>query len=316
MDKYIELLSRNRTFIMGVAILSVMLFHQGWLHSYFFKFFGFVGHFGVDIFFFVSGFGIVYSLKKNDVLTFYRRRIIRIFPPLILFGTVKFILTKYVAFFREFGSGWTLFFSFGLWFIWVILFFYLISPAILKLINKRFNGIVFLIVIVFLIFLGGGYYSFPNTIRWGVVRFPAFLLGMMIALSRPNLNDKYIRYGIIFVIFAAVFRLLRHIGLINCTDLFTFLILVFGLPSLCYWLSVVNRFLNNGILSQFFNYCGVRSLELYIVHGFVFWSIKQLQLPDVLGFLLGFSLSIIIAEVLYQTKLKVNKLFWSFNNHD
>lgn len=309
MEKYLEILSRNRTFIMGVAIISVMLFHQGWLHSYFFKFFCFLGHFGVDIFFFVSGFGIVYSLKKSDIFSFYKRRIKRIFPPLVLFGVTKYLLAKNVSLFSNYVVDWKAIFGFDLWYICVILFFYLISPLLFKIINKRFNGFAPLFIIVFLIFLGGGYYSLPNTIRWGVVRFPAFLLGMMVALSRPNLNDKYIRYGIIFVIFAAVFRLLRHIGLINCTDLFTFLILVFGLPSLCYWLSIVNHFFNNGIASKCFNYCGVRSLELYIVHGFVYFGVKQLLIPDMLGFLIGFSLSIVIAEILYQTKLKVIKLF-------
>lgn len=305
MDKFVELLSWNRTFIMGVAILSIMLFHQGWLHSYFFKFFGFVGHFGVDIFFFVSGFGIVYSLKKSDIFSFYKRRIKRIFPPLVLFGVTKYLLAKNVSLFSNYVVDWKAIFGFDLWYICVILFFYLISPLLLKIINQRNNGFVPLLIIVFLIFLGGGYYSLPNTIRWGVVRFPAYLLGMMVALRKPNMNDKYIRHGIIFVFSAAVFRLLRHIGLINCTDLFTFLILVFGLPSLCYWLSILARLLDKHRLSKPFIYCGSRSLELYIVHEFLFFGVKQMVLPEIVGFLLGFSLSLIIAEFLYQSKLKV-----------
>lgn len=305
MDKFVNLLSRNRTFIMGIAILSIMLFHQGWLHSYFFKFFGFVGHFGVDLFFFVSGFGIVYSLKKNDTLTFYKRRIKRIFPPLILFGVIKFVLAKHIILFNQYTVDWTAIFGFDLWYICVILFFYLISPFLLKFIGNNVNGFVLLLLVVILISLGGGYTSLPDTVRWGVVRFPAYLLGMLVALSRLKWSDIYIKYGISFVIFAAVFRLFRFSGQINCTDLYTFLILVFGIPSLCYWLSILARLLDKHRLTKPFIYCGSRSLELYIVHEFLFFGVKQMVLPEIVGFLLGFSLSLIIAEFLYQSKLKV-----------
>lgn len=305
MDKFVELLSWNRTFIMGVAILSIMLFHQGWLHSYFFKFFGFVGHFGVDIFFFVSGFGIVYSLKKNDTLSFYERRVKRLFPPLILFGVLKYLLAKNVFLFSEYVVDWKTFLGFDLWYICVILFFYLISPLLLKFIDNKYNGFALLILVVLLISLGGGYHCLPDTMRWGVVRFPAYLLGMLVALRKPNMNDKYIRHGIIFVFSAAVFRLLRHIGLINCTDLFTFLILVFGLPSFCYWLSVIARLFKKFQLSRPLIYCGSRSLELYIVHEFLYFGVKQAGFPEIVGFLLGISLTLIVAEVLYQLKLRI-----------
>lgn len=290
-------------------MLSIMLFHQGWLHSYLFKFFGFVGHFGVDMFFFVSGFGIVYSLKKNDTLSFYKRRIIRIFPPLVLFGIIKYLLAKNVHLFNGYMADWTTVFGFGLWFIWVILFFYLISPLLLKIINNRINGFALLLLAVLLISFGGGYQSLPDTMRWGVVRFPAYLMGMLVASGNLKMSDKYIKFGVLFVFLAAVFRFFRYSGQINCTDLYTFLILVFGLPSLCYWLTQINQLFIKCQLSSFFNYMGTRSLELYIVHGFVYWCIKQLVLPNFFGFLIGIFLSIIIAEALYQSKLIVNKLF-------
>ena len=63
MATYKQDISEKRTLLMGVAMLSIMLFHQGWIWGWnpFFAFFHFYGNWGVDIFFFVSGFGLYYS---------------------------------------------------------------------------------------------------------------------------------------------------------------------------------------------------------------------------------------------------------------
>ena len=77
MVTYINDISEHRTLLMGVAMLSIMLFHQGWIWGWnpFFAFFHFYGNWGVDIFFFVSGFGLYYSLKRDyNVISFYKRR--------------------------------------------------------------------------------------------------------------------------------------------------------------------------------------------------------------------------------------------------
>ncbi|KAF2333139.1 acyltransferase family protein [Flavobacterium daemonense] len=75
--------------VRGVAVISVILFHLGFLPN---------GYLGVDVFFVISGYlitGIVYNeVKENtfSILKFYERRIRRIIP-LVLFTTlVAFIL--------------------------------------------------------------------------------------------------------------------------------------------------------------------------------------------------------------------------------
>ena len=67
----IQMLSEKRTCLMGIAMLFIMLFHQSWIWGtnpiYLpFIFFHIYGNWGVDIFFFVSGFGLFFSLKKNQ----------------------------------------------------------------------------------------------------------------------------------------------------------------------------------------------------------------------------------------------------------
>jgi peptidoglycan/LPS O-acetylase OafA/YrhL len=134
-------------------------------------------------------------------------------------------------------------------------------------------------------------------------------MGMMVAMDKFNISDRFIRYGVLFVLFAFIYRLLRYAGYVNSTDLYTFLILVFGLPSLCYWLSVLAQSFNKYRFSRPFLYCGSRSLELFVAHVFVFFCVKQFAVPGIVGFLLGVSLSLIIAEGLYQSKLKIIALF-------
>lgn len=73
-----ELISKYRTPIMGCAMIVVMLFHQPFISdSYVDGLFRLFGYWGVEIFLFVSGFGIVYSLQRNDVRTYYRNRMRR-----------------------------------------------------------------------------------------------------------------------------------------------------------------------------------------------------------------------------------------------
>lgn len=57
---------------MGFAMISIMLFHQPFFFdNLFVGFFHLFGYWGVEVFLFVSGFGIVHSLKKNSIPVYY-----------------------------------------------------------------------------------------------------------------------------------------------------------------------------------------------------------------------------------------------------
>lgn len=79
---YRILLSRHRSAIMGVAALMIVFFHSEWhgLPAY-------AVHLqrhmnvGVDIFVFLSGFGLVRALRQQpDFPSYYRRRMRRLLP--------------------------------------------------------------------------------------------------------------------------------------------------------------------------------------------------------------------------------------------
>ena len=81
-------LSRYRGELMGVAMLVVMLFHVGGnRHETIWLCMGRCGNVGVDMFLFLSGIGLWYSLSsrpwggvRSRLSTFYRRRLLRIYP--------------------------------------------------------------------------------------------------------------------------------------------------------------------------------------------------------------------------------------------
>ena len=77
--KYIESISNYRSFLMGISIIMIMFFHNLWVRDVIWLMpLNFFGDFGVDVFLFLSGFGIVYSLRKNNLKTFFKNRFVRI----------------------------------------------------------------------------------------------------------------------------------------------------------------------------------------------------------------------------------------------
>lgn len=101
----LEKMSRYRGELMGAAMLFIVLFHVGLPRAD--MFFGLrrMGNVGVDMFLFLSGMGLWFSWMKNSqslspgshpsILSFYKRRFLRIYPAWLLVASV-FYISKYV----------------------------------------------------------------------------------------------------------------------------------------------------------------------------------------------------------------------------
>jgi len=95
-DKYINLerINKSRTILLGIATLLVTFFHMYSLDFYelinirfvanILTFVKSIGNVGVDIFLFLSGIGLYFSYKKNNLKQFYMNRFVRILPEFIL----------------------------------------------------------------------------------------------------------------------------------------------------------------------------------------------------------------------------------------
>lgn len=105
------------------------------------------GQGGVDLFFFLSGFGLYYSgLKHSSPLCFYKRRLKRIYPSFIVVLLIS-MLAKPVFRWDAFLWGATTLpywfppirrYTFG-WFVSVILLLYAFFPVYIKIFRKRRN---------------------------------------------------------------------------------------------------------------------------------------------------------------------------------
>lgn len=98
-----------------------------------------LGYIGVEVFLFVSGFGIVYSLRKNSLRQYYKNRAIRLLPACILFGLCKIALS-YIPTMPPTQNLILDLFSLSHWYIYAIVVYYLIAPIICKMIGKCGGG--------------------------------------------------------------------------------------------------------------------------------------------------------------------------------
>lgn len=99
----LQLLSRYRGALMGFSALLVLFYHcwiplvpghrvLGGLEAALKH----VSFFGVDIFFFLSGMGLTYAIRKESLRRFYARRIARLAPPFLFMAVI-----------RALSEGWT-----------------------------------------------------------------------------------------------------------------------------------------------------------------------------------------------------------------
>ena len=284
---FYQVISKNRTAIMGLAMLSVMLFHQFFTYVFPLNAFHVFGNWGVDVFLFLSGMGLVRSLNNNTLPIYYKRRFKRIIPSCIMCGTTKYVifilLGSSVAKLKEdLNLGWWSLASLDLWFIATIIILYAISPLLNNLLH-RWPYITFSAIIISMFINGmtlrpvvGSEWASPlGILSWTIERLPVFAAGMFVSIKKDWL-DNIIPYSVLFLLAAIGIKMLDKFGYMP-QDLrtYSFFALVFGMPSLIiintYFLKIAPFFLRKVIM-----FMGEYSLELYLVHEFIFYSLKYI----------------------------------------
>lgn len=89
-------INNNRSFLMGCAMAFVFLYHAYcimWGYLYVFKLFSYL-FVGVDMFMLISALGCSYSLDRNGVILFYKKRLKRVAPLYILFAFVQTLVLE------------------------------------------------------------------------------------------------------------------------------------------------------------------------------------------------------------------------------
>lgn len=319
---------------MGIAIIWIMIYHIPAFASLFPQPLYFLiktGYAGVDIFLFLSSYGLYYSLKKNpSILSFYKKRFIRILPTyyfaIIFFDLCNQVkITEILQSFLLIGFyiptlQWT---SFD-WYIPALIIFYIIFPLIYKHINSIYKHFIFIFIINILLTIYISNLLLENNLNTSILlfltRIPIFILGAIYAHNENEVNHKISIKLNIFILIVGIILLYS----VNYLD--TIYITIYGLlfyplilivPNI---LIIINRIpfqkykiLYNGLL-----FCGKYSLELYLIH----WNLYNFRtylntnnhiitgIYLILCFLISFplakSLNIIINKIVPKNKLNNN----------
>lgn len=194
------LLSKYRVEMMGVATIMILICHgpgNGIKMPKLLEYAIVQGQIGVDIFLFLSGMGLWYSLTNYarstvvDVKRWYAKRYIRILVPYLIIMSVKTAITCIMDgesfwFFLSVVSTLEFWLSHrAAWFIALLLPLYLLAPLFFKMLKEE--GLLKLACITIFCYCIALY---PNDVRewtvfkniqFAIIRVPVFVLGMYMA---------------------------------------------------------------------------------------------------------------------------------------
>ena len=328
--KSFKILSDNRTILMGIAMLSIIVFHftqdqfrHGGNTSGFFSIYKtYIGSVGVDIFLLLSAFGLYYSMKKNnDKFLFYYKRYTKIIIPYLLvaipFFTWLCIYKKLpvIMFFKEISFYELLRHNHvWYWFIFFICICYFIFPFLFKFIDssKSNKEVVWKIVLLsftvtlFSILV----YNTKVFVAYNIMllRFFPFFIGLLLGyFSYQKKEFKMIDYiiillGLIFFVFTSSKNLI-----IQRYSLFIFNMSLFFL--IVFLIDFLNR---KKILyiNKIIEWLGKCSLEIYLLH-VTFRSIFReygLRTCEFKWFIIYISISLLMVPLLSYISKKMKSM--------
>lgn len=293
-----SLISKYRTMLMGVGVVNVLILHTiGWLGvtGQFAKLLEFVNKMVFTHgFIILSGYGILYSLKKNASYgSFIRKRIDRVWLPFIImdipFALFYFFCGDFT--FLEMLLDVSSFNYFvdakGMWYISTTMILYVISPLLYKLIflpppayTKNIHKIIlfrFVCVLVGISFILISMslmmhdYFFKTYTAWEM--FPIYLIGMFIgwmALEEERISlIEILLLG--FVLFSSY--LFKSYSIL-LEWIFTVDYRVLSILFICWITNVYNKEMK--FLIYILEYLGKYSLEIYVLHLLIYFFLHRI----------------------------------------
>lgn len=315
----IELISKYRSQIMGLATLWVMTSHvriptNG--GGKILNFIEYIGFGGVEMFMLVSGFGLYFAFQKSTSLKkYYFRRIVRIVPIWIIAAALLYFFSNpypllSLDFIRRVGQCW--------WFVPFILFVYAISPLIYYAVHSK-SRIPLVVCIVGVILSQVTYkvLGISNiTVTLSFARIIDFVIGMWLAklLTKGKLLNvrAVVFWGIVG--FLLVYLLNQNIifrGFWNeHRDLRLYLMIMTG-PFMCLVAIVLS--LANQYLSVALKWIGQMSFEVYLVHVLIWWIIRD---DNLISWYLFYSISLIASYLLHMVNKTLSRVMLQYLTND
>ena len=273
-----------RTYLMGIAILWVMISHTKgiWVLPKFIECIQKTGYLGVDIFFFVSAYGLFYSMKKHlPMKQWYMRRFNRVLPKywivtiftgmMIHWGLSDYIKeVTFVGFLCPWVNHEPLF-----WYIPAAVLFYIVFPMFYQYRRPLTMGFIPISVIMYvlsalLLCITREHGLAPYLPEFFLPRIPVFLLGMILAEYEEFIGQRMnvCTTALLVCVSFAAFVLLELHAMYETNFLSFFniasILLLCSLPFILYLCGILYKYVR--ILNPFVLYCGKYSLELYLLH--------------------------------------------------
>lgn len=317
-------LNESRGELMGISAILIVIFHLflpamadipivGTVEDFFLM----RGFWAVDVFFLLSGAGLVRSIRSNSLGVFYYRRFKRIFLPFFLVA-LFYLLKDEWTFFTFVKAVTGIGFILGdihlfLWFVPAIAICYLLYPLYFHFYARskhpvRFTVIAAAVVIIAEIILIQFGFIFHTLLMF---RIPTLLLGTLLADQKDNkafLLDKKV---IIICLIAMPAGILLISGLFPSLIMYTYLMSgLIGVPFAILLSAVNTKTGKEMFLRKAMRAVGKISFETYCIHPFFFNAVVVVLIntyfpryfsssPDLLINIIALVSSILAGYVLY-----------------
>lgn len=313
-------ISENRIIAMGIALVCILFTHQWFLEGPFFDVMHNYGHWGVDIFMFISGFGIAHSLNKNTLPQYFANRFYRLFPSCILVG----LATTAFAFFFHYAVKEPLpefkilcFMPFALehWYIFASVICYIFAPLWKKGINRYGLKYCIFLLLLSLVFIAiEGKYSMNAIwpLNWTIYRIPTFALGMWFCMKKEVIITNRHLYTCFGYLMLIIFLIRYNV----ISGDYCYAAILPLMPFCCLASGYINKGLKVIKLSKAIQWLGIYSLEIYLIHEELYGRLLDLFnscfvfIPRWIQFALAIVLALIAAYLLHivagilQTRIK------------
>lgn len=290
MNNTLQLISKHRSAIMGFAILWVMLFHLPVPTDIsLLDFIKSIGYGGVDIFLFLSGFGLYFSMSRKNfkLAKYYKSRFFRIVPEFWLVLGIVFLLqmdfsvkSLSLLICRASTLGYWIGHQDEMWFISCILLLYAIFPIYFRLFKKYGTkaslsficaGLSLILIYALVCIYCYNKKNFGGFIILTYARLPIFFIGAFFGHWAKDgcniiLNKKRKILGLAIALASLLaltfFMHFLPSSLQSCS--LAYLPYITITPVLCAVLAKL--FENWKVIDKIFTIVGLMSLELYLCH--------------------------------------------------
>lgn len=266
-------ISTYRSELMGWSIFWIMMLHFTFNQVKPLGFIAQYGYAGVDIFLFVSGFGLFISLEKdNNLLNYYRKRLLRIFPTYYILGFITNLLLIHddilMFLFRYSTIGFWIGKEYAEWFIPSIILLYILAPFIKKLIDIKLFILISILIVG--IYITGDYFADKEHLLdrshfFLLYRIPAFIYGMICAYWLKNdMPNKYFLFILLMGLPFFIHFYPIHHQIYN----YKYYSLAFLLPLFITFFILLSKYIK--WISSILKMMGIASLEIYLIQGIFF----------------------------------------------